>query len=204
MPAGLELEIARFFLHSRHQSGVCGHSGGQNRQAARTARSVRFTTAVVIAPTAFSTQHAAMARSTTRVVRAPIDRVVHERRAQRALVTRATAVVTQSTRDVLRACGIASARSSQMKRCMPTTKTNSMLTNARYVASLLFIATLSLPSICAAYTLKQTATGNYVRWSKHGVTLRIDPALEQLLDAGQVRSAATMASDAWQIGRAHV
>src|SRR5258705_10621420 len=81
---------------------------------------------------------------------------------------------------------------------MPTTKAHSMFTNARYVASLLFIATLGLPSISAAYTLKQTATGNYVRWAKHGVTLRIDPALEHLLDAGQARSAATMASDAWR------
>jgi predicted Zn-dependent protease len=52
------------------------------------------------------------------------------------------------------------------------------------VASLAFLALSWLP--------------NVVRWEKRNVTLRIDPALEQMLQAGQVRSAALMASDAWR------
>jgi hypothetical protein len=65
-------------------------------------------------------------------------------------------------------------------------------------APLVFIFMLWLPNVSAAYGVKLAASGNDVRWRGHDVTLRIDPALERLFDAGQVRSAAVMASEAWR------
>jgi MYXO-CTERM domain-containing protein len=65
-------------------------------------------------------------------------------------------------------------------------------------AALVFIFMLWLPSVSAAYGVKRAPSGNDIRWRGHDVTLRIDPALERLLDADQVRSAAVMASEAWR------
>lgn len=66
------------------------------------------------------------------------------------------------------------------------------------VASLVFVFMLCLPSVSKAYGVKHTTSGNEVRWGTARVSLRIDPALEGLLESGQVRSAAVMASEAWR------
>src|SRR5690349_8128992 len=67
--------------------------------------------------------------------------------------------------------------------------------------------TMALSALClsfatantaAAYSLKHTATGHAVRWHQRAVTLHVDPELEQMLPAGQVRAAIGMASDAWR------
>jgi hypothetical protein len=68
----------------------------------------------------------------------------------------------------------------------------------RCIASLLFVVGLSLPSTTWAYTLKRTASGDQIRWTRDRVALHIDPALEQMLGRDRVRAAATMASDSWR------
>jgi hypothetical protein len=65
-------------------------------------------------------------------------------------------------------------------------------------APFLFILMLSLPSVSQAYGVKHAASGGDVRWRGHNVTLRLDPALEQMLNAGEIRSAVVMASEAWR------
>ena len=66
------------------------------------------------------------------------------------------------------------------------------------VACSLLFATAALPSSASAYTLKHTKAGSMVRWYAHSVTVRVDPKLEAMLPAGQVRAALNMASDAWR------
>lgn len=68
----------------------------------------------------------------------------------------------------------------------------------RCISSLLFVVGLALPSTSQAYTLKRTTTGEQIRWARERVALRIDPALEHMLGAANVRAAATMASDSWR------
>jgi hypothetical protein len=67
-----------------------------------------------------------------------------------------------------------------------------------HTALLVVSFVLWIPNVSAAYGFEYSPLGNQVRWRGHDVTLRIDPALERLLDAGQVRSAAVMASEAWR------
>jgi hypothetical protein len=56
----------------------------------------------------------------------------------------------------------------------------------------------SSTSIAHAYLLKTTKAGARVRWSDTAVTMRIDPRLEEALGKDSVRSALTMATDAWR------
>jgi hypothetical protein len=67
-----------------------------------------------------------------------------------------------------------------------------------YFALLVASLVLWIPNVSAAYGVERSPLGNQVRWRGHDVALRIDPALERLLDAGQVRLAAEMASEAWR------
>ena len=62
----------------------------------------------------------------------------------------------------------------------------------------LLLSLAALPSSASAYTLKHTKGGNAVRWYARSVTMHVDPALETMLPAGQVRAALNMASDAWR------
>lgn len=66
------------------------------------------------------------------------------------------------------------------------------------VGALLFAVTLSLPNRSSAYGLKHASNGDYVHWQGRSVSLRIDPALENMLGDGEIRAAVSMASDAWR------
>ena len=69
-------------------------------------------------------------------------------------------------------------------------------------ATLLAVAALatvfSFPQAASAYVVKRSSTGASVRWYNQKIAIRIDPALEAMLPAGEVRAAAAMASDAWR------
>ena len=62
----------------------------------------------------------------------------------------------------------------------------------------LLLSLAALPSSASAYTLKHTKAGNAVRWYQRSIAMHVDPALEAMLPAGQVRAALGMASDAWR------
>jgi hypothetical protein len=83
---------------------------------------------------------------------------------------------------------------------MPLTKERRGVLEEDMTRSLqLLIVTLCLlsPNFAAAYSLRHAAAGALLRWYTPSIALRVDPALEAVLPAGQVRSALAMASDAW-------
>jgi hypothetical protein len=78
------------------------------------------------------------------------------------------------------------------------TTRNTMTRTTLMAACSLLLSLAALPSTASAYSLKHTKSGAAVRWYARSVTMKIDPALEAMLPAGQARAALTMASDAWR------
>lgn len=68
----------------------------------------------------------------------------------------------------------------------------------RFSLLLVLLAILSAPHQAHAYALKTTSDGTPVRWQQPSIELRLDRSMTDALGASAVRSAATMATEAWR------
>jgi hypothetical protein len=86
----------------------------------------------------------------------------------------------------------------------PLSRTRILKLSTSHISALRLGSLFILVSLCLqsgnahAYEIKTTKTGAHVRWSTSVVTMRVDPKLEELYGRAAVRSALSMATDAWR------